>query len=103
MRPAQGNNPKASDSWSGSDTHRRGLDKSSVAVAAQYARGRSHANQIWQARRLEVPNSGSGCGSSSPRLESFFSEEAERAAGCEMPPDVERVLDDGVNGQEALS
>ena len=49
------------------------------------------------------PNSGSGCGSSLPRPESFFSEDAERAAGCEMALDVEHVLDDGVNGQEALS
>jgi hypothetical protein len=44
-----------------------------------------------------------GCGSSSPRPESFFSEDAERAAGCEMALDVESVLDDGVNGQEVLS
>jgi hypothetical protein len=53
--------------------------------------------------KIGSPNSGSGCGSSSPRLESFFSEDAERAAGCEMALDVESVLDDGVNGQEALS
>jgi hypothetical protein len=45
----------------------------------------------------------SGCGGSLPRPESFFSEDAERAAGCEMALDVESVLDDGVNGQEALS
>jgi hypothetical protein len=38
-----------------------------------------------------------------PSLESFFSEDAERAAGGEMALDVESVLDDGVNGQEALS
>jgi hypothetical protein len=55
------------------------------------------------ARRLESPSLDSGCGSSSPRLESFFSEDAERAAGCEMALDVESVLDDGVNGQKALS
>ena len=53
--------------------------------------------------RIGSPNSGSGCGSSSPRLESVFSEDAERAAGCEMALDVESVLDDSVNGQEALS
>jgi hypothetical protein len=53
--------------------------------------------------KIGSPNSGSGCGSSSPRLESFFSEDAERAAGCEMALDVESVLDDGVNGQEAVS
>jgi hypothetical protein len=74
----------------------------------------SHANPKTVARALSrepnlarakigSPNSGSGCGSSSPRLESFFSEDAERAAGCEMALDVESVLDDGVNGQEALS
>ena len=53
--------------------------------------------------KIGSPNSGSGCGSSSPRLESFFSEDAERAAGSEMALDVESVVDDGVNGQEALS
>jgi hypothetical protein len=40
---------------------------------------------------------------SQPRPESFFSEDAERAARCEMALDVESVLDSGVNGQEALS
>ena len=53
--------------------------------------------------KIGSPNSGSGCGSSSPRLESFFSEDAERAAECEMALYVESVLDGGVNGQEALS
>jgi hypothetical protein len=48
------------------------------------------------------PSSGSGRGGGSPRLESFFSEDAERAAGGEMALDVENVLDSGVNGQEAL-
>ena len=52
--------------------------------------------------KIGSPNSVSGCGSSLPRPESFFSEDAERAAGCEMALDVESVLDDGVNGQEAL-
>ena len=52
--------------------------------------------------KIGSPNSGSGCGSSLPGPESFFSEDAERAAGCEMALDVESVLDDGVNGQEAL-
>jgi len=36
-------------------------------------------------------------------MDGFLSEDAERAAGCEMALDVECVLDDGVNGQEALS
>jgi len=44
----------------------------------------------------------SGRGSSSPRLESFFSEDAEHAAGCDMALDVESILDGGVNRQEAL-
>jgi hypothetical protein len=35
--------------------------------------------------------------SGSPRPESVFSEDAERAAGCEMALDVKRVLDGGVN------
>ena len=52
--------------------------------------------------KIGSPNSGSGCGSSLPRPESFFSEDAERAAGYEMTLDVEGVLDDGVKGQEAL-
>jgi hypothetical protein len=34
--------------------------------------------------------------------ERFVSEDAERAAGCEMALDVESVLDGGVNRQEAL-
>jgi hypothetical protein len=41
-------------------------------------------------------------GSGSPRPEGMVSEDAERAAGCEMALDVEGVLDGGVNGQEAL-
>jgi hypothetical protein len=42
-------------------------------------------------------------GSGSPRPQGVLSEDAERAAGCEMALDVESVLDGGVNGQEALS
>ena len=45
--------------------------------------------------KIGSPNSGSGCGSSSPRLESFFSEDAERAAGCEMALDVEDPMESG--------
>ena len=47
-------------------------------------------------------SSGSGRGGGSPRPERFVSEDAERAAGCEMALDVERVLDGGVNRQESL-
>jgi hypothetical protein len=48
------------------------------------------------------PGSDSCRGGGSPRPESFFSEVAERAAGCKMARDVEGVLNGGVNGQEAL-
>ena len=44
------------------------------------------------------PDSDSGRGGGSPRLEGFLAEDAERAAGCEMALDVECVLDGGVNG-----
>jgi hypothetical protein len=54
------------------------------------------------ARNLEVPVLNLRRGSGSPRLESFFSEDAVCVAGCEMALDVESVLDGGVNGQEAL-
>jgi hypothetical protein len=36
------------------------------------------------------------------RLERFVSEDAERAARCEMALDVEGVLDGGMKGQKAL-
>src|SRR5271166_2855624 len=52
--------------------------------------------------KIGKPNSDSGGGGGSPRLESFRSEGAERATGCEMTLDVEGVVDSGVNGQEAL-
>src|ERR1700729_3701528 len=48
------------------------------------------------------PSSCSGRGGGSPRLESFFSEDMERAAGGEVALDVECVVDGGVNGQETL-
>jgi len=48
------------------------------------------------------PSLASGRGGSSPHLERFVSQDAERAAGGEMALDVEGVLDSGVNGQEAL-
>jgi hypothetical protein len=47
-------------------------------------------------------SSGSGRCGGSPRPERFVSEDAERAAGCEMALDIERVLDGGVNRQESL-
>ena len=41
------------------------------------------------------PSSGSGRGGGSPRLERFFSEDAERAAGGEMALDVEDPMESG--------
>jgi hypothetical protein len=52
--------------------------------------------------QLEVPVFGLRRGGGSPRLERFFSEDAERAAGGEMALDVKGVVDGGVNRQEAL-
>ena len=52
--------------------------------------------------KIGKPNSDSGRSGRSPRLESFRSEGAERAAGWEMALDVESVEDSGVNGQKAL-
>jgi hypothetical protein len=46
--------------------------------------------------KIRSLSSGSGRGGGSPRPERFVSEDAERAAGCEMALDVERVLDGGV-------
>jgi hypothetical protein len=43
-----------------------------------------------------------GRGGGSPCSERFVSEDAERAAGCEMALDIERVLGGGVNRQESL-
>jgi hypothetical protein len=48
------------------------------------------------------PSFGSRRGGGSPRLECFVSEDAKRAAGCQMALDVESVVDGGVNRQEAL-
>ena len=45
--------------------------------------------------KIGSPDSGSGCGSSLPRPESLFSEDAERAAGCEMALDVEDPMESG--------
>ena len=56
---------------------------------------------IGAARRLEGPLA-SGRGGGSPRPERLVSQDAERAAGCEMALDVERVVNGGVNRQEAL-
>jgi transposase len=47
--------------------------------------------------KIGNPSSDSGRGNGSPRPESFRSEGAERATGCEMALDVESVVDGGVN------
>ena len=78
-----------------------GLRKRGYAVSIDRSEALSREPNLARAR-IGSLNSGSGCGRSSPRLESFFSEDAERAAGCEMALDVECVLDDGVHEQEAL-
>ena len=52
--------------------------------------------------KIGKPSSDSGRGGGSPRPERLVSEDAERAAGCEMALNVEVVLDGGMNGQEAL-
>jgi hypothetical protein len=57
----------------------------------------SRRRDVWKARCA------SGRGGGSPRPERFVSQDAERAAGCEMALDVESVLDGGMSGQEALS
>jgi hypothetical protein len=63
--------------------------------------GRCHANRIWPTK-IGKPDSGSDRSGGSPRPERFVSEDAKRAAGCEMALDVECVVDGGVNGQETL-
>ena len=71
----------------------RGIDISHEGAVTRTEFGRS---------QFGSPSFGSRRGGGSPRLERFFSEDAERAAGGEMALDVEGVLDSGVNGQEAL-
>jgi hypothetical protein len=46
---------------------------------------------------------GSGGGDGSPGLEHFFSEDLERAAGCEIAFEVEGVENGGMKEQEELS
>jgi len=52
--------------------------------------------------RIVSRTSGSGRRNSSPRPEGFLSQDAERAAGCEMALDIESVLEGGMNGEESL-
>ena len=74
----------------------------SFAVVFQILSRRCHAKPNLARAKIGSPNSGSGCGGGSPRPERFVSEDAERAARCEMALDVKRVLDGGVNRQESL-
>jgi hypothetical protein len=52
--------------------------------------------------RIISRTSGSGRRNSSPRPEGFLSQDAERAAGCEMALDIESVSEGGMNGEESL-
>ena len=74
---------------------------SASAVASIAASGVVTSTWIGAARGLEGPLI-SGRGGGSPRPERFVSEDAKRAAGCEMTLDVERVVNGGMKGQEAL-
>ena len=76
----------------------RGIDISHEGVVTRTEFGRVKIGSL----QLSF-SSGSGRGGGSPRPERFISEDAECAAGGEMALDVESVVDDGVNGQEALS
>jgi acylphosphatase len=58
---------------------------------------------IFGRARIVSRTSGSGRRSSSPRPEGFLSQDAERAAGCEMALDIESVLEGGMNRQESLA
>ena len=70
---------------------RKGISHSGAVTRTEFGRS-----------QFGSPSFGSRRGGGSPRLERFFSEGAERAAGGEMTLDVEGVLDSGVNRQEAL-
>ena len=84
------------------DLASRGEKGAGVALWERLLAGRCcHTNLIPATRCLEGPLA-SGRGGGSPRPERFVSEDAKRAAGCEMTLDVERVVNGGVNGQEAL-
>jgi hypothetical protein len=56
--------------------------------------GCCHGNHI-RPREDVSRTSGSGRGNSSPRPEGFLSQDAERAAGCEMALDVEDPMESG--------
>ena len=71
-------------------------------IAAEYARSGVVTRTEFGRAQFGSPSSGSRRGGGSPRPERFVSEDAERAAGCEMALDIERVLDSGVNRQESL-
>src|ERR1700733_14076863 len=77
------------------------LPKSLARSAKSRLRGVVTSTWIGAARGLEGPLI-SGRGGGSPRPERFVSQDAKRAAGCEMTLDVERVVNGGMKGQEAL-
>ena len=67
----------------------------SFAVVFQILSRRCHAKPNLARAKIGSPNSGSGRGGGSPRLERFFSEDAERATGGEMALDVEDPMEGG--------
>ena len=75
-------------------SRRTGLSRNTV-------RGVVTSTWIGAARGLEGPLI-SGRGGGSPCPERFVSQDAKRAAGGEMTLDVERVVNGGMKGQEAL-
>src|SRR5271170_7226569 len=72
---------------------------------SQMPRGRRphhHDNLALAKRKSEGLGSSSGRSRCLPVLQRFASEDAERVAGNKMALDTERIVDGGLNGQEAL-
>ena len=63
-----------------------------------FAKGTCHENLALAKRKSEGLGSSSGRGRRPPILQRFPSKDAERVAGNKMALNVERVMDDGVNG-----
>ena len=67
-------------------------------VTQEQVQGCCHGNLASAERKSEGLGSSSGRRRCLPILERFASEGAERVAGNKMALNVERVMDDGVNG-----
>jgi hypothetical protein len=80
-----------------------GREGSQYVFPADWGHGGVVTRTKFSRARVGYPGPGSGGGGGSPSPECFVSEDAERAAGCEMALDIESVLDRGVNRKEALS